>query len=72
MARTGGQDRGLFQRKGAWWVRRACPYGHEYMEKIGPTKFSAKAFYQPDALVSGELGLIGSLELKIGERRLGG
>ena len=40
-------------------------------QKIGPTKFPVKAFYQTDVLVSAGLGLIGSLELKIGERRLG-
>lgn len=67
MARTGGQDRGLFQRKRAWWIRWTRPSRHDDQEKIGPTKFPAKVFYQPDALVSAGLGLIGALELKIGE-----
>lgn len=39
--------------------------------RSGSTKFPVKAFYQADALISGGFGLIGSLELKIGERRLG-
>jgi integrase len=47
MARQGGRDRGLFQRKGstAWWIRWVCPYGHEHMEKIGP-KSLARMLYQ--------------------------
>lgn len=46
MARTGGQDRGLFQRKGAWWVRWAGPYGHEYMEKIDTAKLIVRIFWE--------------------------
>ena len=47
MARKGGKDRGLFQRKGssAWWILWACPYGHGHMEKIGP-KSLAREMYQ--------------------------
>src|SRR5262245_54192717 len=47
MAREGGKDRGLFQRKGSpdWWIRWACPYGHEHQEKIGP-KSLARMVYQ--------------------------
>lgn len=47
MARAGGKDRGLFQRKGdkAWWIRWACPYGHDHQERIG-TKSFARHMYQ--------------------------
>jgi hypothetical protein len=47
MARKGGKDRGLFQRKGKpdWWVRWTCPQGHEHMEKAGP-KSVARDLYQ--------------------------
>jgi hypothetical protein len=47
MARKGGTDRGLFQRKGStvWWIRWTCPYGHEHQEKVGP-KSLARQFYQ--------------------------
>jgi len=47
MAREGGKDRGLFQRKDspAWWIRWTCPYGHEHQEKIGP-KSLARMVYQ--------------------------
>lgn len=47
MARAGGRDRGLFQRKDdkAWWIRWACPYGHDHQERIG-TKSFARHMYQ--------------------------
>lgn len=47
MARAGGKDRGLLQRRGRpeWWIRWTCPYGHEHMEKIGP-KSLAREMYQ--------------------------
>src|SRR5437870_11481482 len=47
MAREGGKDRGLFQRKGSadWWIRWTCPYGHEHQEKIGP-KSLARMMYE--------------------------
>jgi len=47
MAREGGKDRGLFQRKGSpdWWIRWVCPYGHEHREKIDP-KSLARMVYQ--------------------------
>lgn len=46
MARKGGVDRGLFRRDGHWWIRWACSYGHEHMEKIGTAKGLARDFYQ--------------------------
>lgn len=46
MARKGGVDRGLFRRGGHWWIRWACAYGHEHMEKIGTAKGLARDFYQ--------------------------
>lgn len=46
MARQGGVDRGLFRRDGHWWIRWACSYGHEHMEKIGTAKGLARDFYQ--------------------------
>jgi integrase len=48
MAREGGKDRGLFQRKGnnAWWIRWSCPYGHEHMEKIGPKSLARQVYEQ--------------------------
>jgi integrase len=47
MARAGGRDRGLFQRKDdkAWWIRWACHLGHDHMERIG-TKSFARHMYQ--------------------------
>jgi len=47
MARIGGRDRGLFQRKSSpeWWIRWTCPYGHEHAEKVGP-KSLARTLYQ--------------------------
>ena len=47
MARAGGKDRGLFQRKGdkAWWIRWACHLGHDHQERIG-TKSFARHMYQ--------------------------
>jgi integrase len=47
MARLGGKDRGLFQRKdsSAWWIQWTCAQGHEHMEKIG-NKSTAREVYQ--------------------------
>ena len=47
MARAGGRDRGLFQRKDdkAWWIRWACHLGHDHQERIG-TKSFARHMYQ--------------------------
>jgi integrase len=47
MARAGGKDRGLFQRKDdkAWWIRWACHLGHDHQERIG-TKSFARHMYQ--------------------------
>jgi integrase len=47
MARVGGRDRGLFQRRGqeAWWIRYACALGHDHVERIGP-KSLARSIYQ--------------------------
>ena len=53
MARTGGVDRGLFQRKGVWWIRWVCPYANEHMEKIGTAKDLARLLRDP----FGDLGL---------------
>ena len=47
MARAGGKDRGLFQRKGdakTWWIRWQCRYGHDHQEKIG-TKSVAREMH---------------------------
>ena len=47
MARAGGKDRGLFQRKGdtkTWWIRWQCRYGHDHQEKIG-TKSAAREMH---------------------------
>ena len=42
MARLGGKDRGLFQRKGSkdWWIRWQCHLGHDHQEKIGSKSFA--------------------------------
>ena len=42
MARPGGKDRGLFQRKGSkeWWIRWQCHLGHDHQEKIGKKSFA--------------------------------
>jgi integrase len=42
MARPGGKDRGLFQRKGdkAWWIRWQCHLGHDHQEKVGSKSFA--------------------------------
>jgi integrase/recombinase XerD len=42
MARPGGKDRGLFQRKGSkdWWIRWQCHLGHDHQEKIGTKSFA--------------------------------
>lgn len=47
MAREGGKDRGLFQRKGSstWWIRWTCNYGHEHREK-GGSKSVARQLYE--------------------------
>lgn len=56
MARKGGKDRGLFQRKGStdWWIRWSCPYGHEHMEKIGPKSLAREVYQQRRVAVKTE------------------
>ena len=47
MARTGGQDRGLFERpagSGVWWIRYHDVTGRERREKAG-TKTEARTLY---------------------------
>ena len=48
MARTGGKDRGLFERpkrSGIWWIRYADGQGRERREKVGP-KALARRLYE--------------------------
>jgi hypothetical protein len=56
MARKGGKDRGLFQRKGstAWWIRWSCPYGHEHFEKIGPKSLVREVYHRRKVAVKTE------------------
>ena len=56
MAREGGKDRGLFQRKGRpdWWIRWACPYGHEHQEKIGPKSLARMVYHKRKVAVKTE------------------
>lgn len=51
MPRKGSVDRGLFQRDGVWWIRWACPYGHEHRERIGTGKSVARAYYEKRKLL---------------------
>jgi len=47
MARSGGKDRGLFQRSGdtkTWWIRWQCHLGHDHQEKAGSKSFAKKLY----------------------------
>ncbi len=45
MARAGGVDRGLFERRGSWWIRYFDGEGKEHKEK-GGTKTEARALLE--------------------------
>lgn len=39
-----GRTRGVFRRKGVWWIRWACSYGHLHREKIGPKSIANQEY----------------------------
>ena len=43
-------DRGVFFRRGQWWVRWVCTAGHDHRRPSGASKAQAKAEYQEIAL----------------------
>lgn len=43
--RKAGEDRGLFQRDGAWWIQYFDAEGKRHREKVGPRKSEARARY---------------------------
>lgn len=45
MARKDNKDRGIFQKRGDWWINYVDQFGKEHKEKVGPSKTEAREAY---------------------------